>query len=209
MSTKIPHGRRIPKSEFWSFLHAVSHELSVTATKLERSKIAEIAVAAIDDAACDKPVTWLSTSPWHHAYEEVKEHAQKIKDTCLRDPAYDFDYAILMAEFDRWVFILPQVEHEPFMRIIKKHSQAYEYWNNTDRLSSVSQREWDQRGKEWDIACDNPQVTHRRGQYDYLKSAEPQYPSCQLSSSVSSELLSTLCAQKHFQCSRKACKVRK
>lgn len=70
----------------------------------------------------------------------------------IRAPELDTDFQLtLFPDKDRFLGIA-FTEHEHWFRhwLLQPSVREYRYWNNTDRPSGISQKEWDRRAQVWD-----------------------------------------------------------
>ncbi len=94
------------------------------------------------------------------AYEKTQNAQRKIKETQTRNPAYDFELNIVIfpeSNRDR-TLALVYGENKSFIECFTKHAKVEEYswWNNCDKPDEVTDAEWDQREKDWQMVVDMP-----------------------------------------------------
>lgn len=88
------------------------------------------------------------------AVNTAEERYRKIKKTLRRDPEYDFSFEICIIPIKGKILLLPYTEKKELLNLLErqKYLKPYGYWNNTDPDKSVSQKEWNQREKDWNAA---------------------------------------------------------
>lgn len=78
----------------------------------------------------------------------------------LRAPGVDTDFQLVFfPDGDRFLGVAFTEHDRWFRRWLRQPSVCeYRYWNNADRPSGISRREWDQRAETWDrvLGWDTP-----------------------------------------------------
>lgn len=68
---------------------------------------------------------------------------------------WDFDVYITVHKLGDYYYFIPRCDMamRKVLSFMKRDTELinYCYWNNTDKMSSVSHKAWDYRGKIWDI----------------------------------------------------------
>jgi hypothetical protein len=72
----------------------------------------------------------------------------------LERDTFNFDVCVAIREHADRLYVIPHCDSLmcKALDFLKrdKRLEDYAYWNNTDRPSHISQRQWDQRGRIWD-----------------------------------------------------------
>lgn len=152
MSTKIYDGVRFPRARLGEFVECV--------TKKGREKILRRARELVEALDMDseemqaRVQAYPGKSAWEHRVDEVMTRIGRAADESIRNPFFDMEcgWRVWVPTSGRWILAKPYGEgvNQPKL---PEWVQSYGYWDNTDPEEGVSDREWERRKKDWDIAC--------------------------------------------------------
>lgn len=171
MSTKIFNGYYIDKCSLYdlqSLSMNIRTQMEPVFERLYATKVLEIAISIADYAAMLdnglyvrkdvgkeilKAIDDPKSSPLWSAKMIVDERSYKIERTQIRDMDYDFDCKITFVSIVDKILTMIFTEQKALQDVFESFSNVhrYGYWNNSDRPDDVSEEEWDQRAKDWDI----------------------------------------------------------
>jgi hypothetical protein len=80
--------------------------------------------------------------------DRIKEGAKSPRRTIL----YDIEYSLNVWIKGRYAYVIP-IDNMGYTVELPEYAVDYAYWNNTDRPSSVTAREWVNRYKTWNDIC--------------------------------------------------------
>ena len=111
-------------------------------------------------------------------YYKAMDAEQKIKKTGINMPQFDFMCEVVIYPFEGQFLLKFFTSKKEYLDILKTNSrfQEYEYWNNTDRPSYVSDIEWQARSADWDEVIQDmtwAQSGYTRQLYTGLKPLQP------------------------------------
>ncbi len=116
-----------------------------------------LSVGSIDEK--DAEILKHYSLSWY-AYEKILNAQKKIKETNQRDPAYDFELNILIfpKSYTDRTLAMVYGENKSFLECFTKHPKVEEYgwWNNSDKPNEVTDEQWDQREKDWQMVINRP-----------------------------------------------------
>lgn len=88
-------------------------------------------------------------------WKEVSDRQQKSRTTMRADPAFDFDFEVVLFPITAsrllGIYYTTQTVFSELL-MSKNYIKEYGYWNNSDRPDHIGEREWAQREKDWDLA---------------------------------------------------------
>ena len=157
MSTKIYNGYRLPLTNHASLPKVMQYldrkrKAIVDCARRESSKsLVKLAIGNFDS-------TWLGRNKGHesskgsaliNAMMFVAKEAKKVKAEGIRSP-YDWSCSVIVLKGRQRLLAMLYCEDERLTKIAKSILEPFPYWNNTDRPSNMSEKEWDERGQEWD-----------------------------------------------------------
>ena len=90
------------------------------------------------------------------AYMTISSRYAQIKERGERDPFVDFDFAVAVYPIKNKILARYFTEQRVFedLWFSQKFVKDYHYQNQTDRPENISEKKWDQREKDWDIALE-------------------------------------------------------
>ena len=84
-------------------------------------------------------------------FEDLRQRQKKIKETQARDPRIDFDFTVCLYPFEGSTFGVVFTEHSEWRKKFFRLPWVsnYAYWDNSDKDSKVTIKEWNERGRIW------------------------------------------------------------
>ena len=159
MSTKIYTGYVLPKlslSQLQTFTMRVRQKMSAVHKQEYNALVARIALNVIDFRAMGKPLRddKEDLSPLTHATTIIWKAEREIKRSGMRDPFFDFECETVFFPLSNKTLAILYAERKSFTKVWERQPEVkyYGYWNNTDWQDGVSEKEWNQRRKDWDKA---------------------------------------------------------
>lgn len=123
---------------------------------LYTKKVAVLACSIIDDLSLNKSVysEEYPNSIWSEAHKQVEDRNRHIQKTKERNPSYDFHCELEIIPIKNKIMVMVFCEQPRIIEIIarQKYLKYYGYWNNTDPDERCSEKEWNQRKKDWNEA---------------------------------------------------------
>jgi len=91
--------------------------------------------------------------PLYEAKKEFEERVKKIKNTSLRDPSVDWNFSVTVFPLKNKMLGMYFCDNNELEKLwlAKPYVEDYHYQNQTDQPENVSNKEWEQRRKDWDI----------------------------------------------------------
>lgn len=163
MSTKIHDGYKVLMDfdDLYRYLQAFSVKANEIGFALYCRQVFKMAVSEFDKVtlgqASHEDEQGKRRNLVAEAQMAILERQNKIETTSLRDPQVDFECKILLFPIEPFVFLCRVFsEHTAYEEefVKGKNIWSFNYWNNTDRPSFVSEQEWHIREREWDKAFD-------------------------------------------------------
>lgn len=151
MSTKIYHAARLPKDrlneylrevrrltkrEFYSFFESIMIRLKMDVVM---EKIKEVGSEVGWDDEVKKNTFYRMT----YLCERAKESSAKVTKSL-----FDFDCGVWVFLDKEYAYIIPYGRFTSLN--LGDYVEEYGYWNNTDRLESLTEEEWEARGEKWE-----------------------------------------------------------
>lgn len=93
-------------------------------------------------------------SPLYFAHQLLENRYHKIEETGTRDPEFDFEFEVCFLPLGDRTLALLYTEQKAFVRAWEKNPlvRDYHYQNQTDKPDSISEKDWERRKSDWDIA---------------------------------------------------------
>lgn len=164
MSIKIYDGYKIPAlghRELIDFLKNFGQLVRKSSNQMYYRSVVRLAVDIIDSYAigksCKQTNKYVENCvPYSEATTDVKKAMREIRQTGLRNPEYDYDCSLSIFPSTKYHLVIINSEKEEHYKIWRKQPgvEKFPYWNNSDRPSRISQRDWDQRLKDWEEVLD-------------------------------------------------------
>lgn len=172
MSTKIYHGYRLdPLSleALHAWLQAFQTSIQGVRRGLQRKRLAQLVTAAIDWCALapsldavdgylsglfpahqipDDRLTWSLLA----LMQQVMVRRQRaVRETLQRAPEDDFDCSVTVIPHNGQLYALFFAEQPAYHRLWRRQRvvHPFPYWDNHDRMPSVSRKAWKARGALW------------------------------------------------------------
>lgn len=151
MSTKIYDGVRFPLSRLGEFVAFVQEKGLKKVLKTARKFMD--AVDMESDAVREFYVKYPEASEWMARVHVAMHLIGKGADVSTRNP-FDLEsaYRVWITPGKKFVLATPHGERSNHVKL-PSWVERYGYWDNTDPEEGVSDREWRQREKDWEIAC--------------------------------------------------------
>jgi hypothetical protein len=154
MSTKIYDGFIfVPKdiSTINKKIQEFRHKVDKYVSTVYRQHAADISSYFLDKVCCGLEKNEKKESPFYHAISFLEEESRLIKTSMERN-MFDLGCSTTVhLHKKRFYGILfcgnRNINH---MWFSQDWVMEYGYWNNTDPLEGVSDKVWEQRGKDWD-----------------------------------------------------------
>jgi len=91
------------------------------------------------------------------AFCEFEERIRRMRKTNQRDPIIDFEVSMAIIPIPMKMLGIIYTEQAEFQQLWfdKPFVKEYGYWNNTDKPDELTNRQWDRRRKDWDIALEH------------------------------------------------------
>lgn len=181
MSTKIYQGFKIPnynRLELKEFIKGVQEEIQEIHYHLYQKLLSGICENILDlrylnpEAYIEKINDVLSIDvdgnnyPYFIALREIKDRKKEVTNKKNRDPFIDFDCEMVLFYLEDKILLQLFTEQESFKEVINNHKDVeyYGYWDNADPDEEVSDMEWKQRGKDWNVAMGETWIPALEGQ---------------------------------------------
>lgn len=163
MSTKIYEAYRIPLSKLNNFID-FSREYTlrkVAQNYLQLMKAVEIDMATLPNHINPDDKAVVKRWEMHNRFDGVIKNMEKHLNGPLKteDPFY-LECGLNIWIYRQHAYIIPIKSHITNARK-PSYVKNYCYWNNTDRLSGISDKEWEARGDVWEkINCGDGTASH-------------------------------------------------
>lgn len=165
MSVKIYSGYKLPKftvDELHSFTMSARKIISPLAIELHNKALAQIAIEMIDHQFLRKKYFNIDfqfndkESVYNNLYylwEAIKTKQQKG----LRTPGFDFHASFTIHPLpDKILCIFYSESRELEYKFAQLNNiEYYGYWDNTDKPNEITNEQWEQREKNWEIFLNN------------------------------------------------------
>ncbi len=169
MSTKLFNGHEIVGHTLESFLpelFALQTELDLYAQNQANAFMTRIAVAQYD--ACTlgmSPAKAANNNYLFEGYKAFDERQSAMVKTRRRDPAVDFGFEVCVFPVESRLLALTFTEQRAFREIwaAKPWRRDFAFWDNVDADESVSEKDWEERGRLWSLALPSYQPPSHRG----------------------------------------------
>lgn len=158
MSTKIFNGYCMfscSLQELQSFSMELRHKIQEELINLYYKKILEISTFEHDKATIASfPTQPLKTNLLWKAQSKIQSKFYEIQRTQIRNPSFDFSFDLTLIPIKDKILIMIFTEQESFKKVFLSFPQIipYPYFNNCDKPTTISNKEWKTREKEWDTA---------------------------------------------------------
>ena len=142
-------------------LKEVEARLKRMCTQRKAEELVEMAIWRIDKACmavargdADAPKGKVY-SPVGDAFDEMRKRQKEILSSGYRDPSVDFEVKIAMwyvPAQNRFIGHVIAEDQGAAYKLLRRQPGVsnFQYWNNTDRPSRMTRREWDSRSAVWD-----------------------------------------------------------
>jgi hypothetical protein len=117
--------------------------------------------------------------------DEIEQRENRIKKTGERDPLHDYSFEVEIIPIKNKILLMPFTERRELIKLLsrQKYLKFYGYWNNTDPDENCTEKEWEQRHKDWDEALPWIGIPAQNG-FSVTLSPPcphwPEYPSCDM-----------------------------
>lgn len=190
MSTKIHDAFKIACSmeELHSLLSEYQELVNNTAVELTHSVYTDI-LAVHELSLIKKKINMDASSPLNNymkdrfslltaLYYKVMDAEQKIIKSDINMPQFNFMNEVAIFPYEGIFLLKFFTSKKEYIDILKTNSrfQEYEYWDNTDRPSYVSDVEWEHRSAVWNEVTQDmtwAQSGYTRQLYTGLKPLQP------------------------------------
>lgn len=160
MSTKIYNGYKIPKFSLDgldSFCHSIREKSRLVIKELSIELHARYATIFYDSLMFNLELPNecnLKNSPLHNACLYISKEQREIRKTGLRNPGFDFSFCFTMYVLSDKILCYVFTENKKLFSMWESFPEVseYGYWNNTDIPEHVTELEWSQRKKDWELA---------------------------------------------------------
>ncbi len=81
-----------------------------------------------------------------------------LREKQLKVPSLDTDFSVLLIPSKDYLLGVVYTEHTDWYEAWCQHPgiTEYAYWDNGDKLDSISEEEWELRAKDWDVLSHDP-----------------------------------------------------
>jgi hypothetical protein len=102
-----------------------------------------------------------------HARRVLTARKEVVLNTRRRDRGVDFAFEVVLFPVEGRLLAIPFVEHPVLMAIWKSQPWVREfgYWTSADALDTVSESDWDERGRVWDVALSDGELSPAQAGY--------------------------------------------
>lgn len=155
MSTKLFNGHEIVGHTLESFLPHL-RTLQSTLEPLAQQRATEV-VTLVAVNAHDRDLVGLETAKSRNFLSEAEfglmERQRNIKVTQRRDPVADYEFTVCLFPVDGRLLALTYTEQKAFKALwdVQDWRRDFAYWNNTDAPDDVSEQDWAERERLWDL----------------------------------------------------------
>lgn len=106
------------------------------------------------------------SNPYSFIVDRVQKEIQKAEKSESRSDSYGYDLSLCIDLFkvgNKVIGLYHTVDQKLEAALLKdKNVGDYHYQNSTDRPDEISQKEWKEREKNWDLVVDNPHRNNLR-----------------------------------------------
>ena len=165
MSTKIYNGYKLPPLTHVALIEALrnfNYLITKQAKKEYRKLFGDIASNVIDSYSLGYKL-YLNNKSYNTNTSSIVDNylnnkRKEIKNTGLRDPEFDFECSLVIIPKEDKHLACLFTERKSFTKIWEELPivREYGYWNNSDKLETVSEKAWEQRKVDWEPYCDGP-----------------------------------------------------
>ena len=160
VSTKIYNGYVAKKTEIGYFLNTI---VSL------RNEVDNLAVDLMSKEIKNQIEKGFSED-WRSALKVMKEELKETEREGIRNPCSDFTLELSVLPLDGNLYILIFTESEKLKQFIvdKLKLEYFGYWNNSDPIDGMTDREWEERGKLWHEAMPDGCPAHYGFNYTFI-----------------------------------------
>lgn len=166
MSTKIYSGYRLPvmsMQELLTFCQSVRRKIKTGIREEFAKKIAGVCVSIVDAKAMNIPIGLYEQENFKvdekdsiivNAKRYLDERIRASKKSPYRDVALDFGFSFTVHPLDDKILCIVYSGQQALTKVWESFPevQDYHYQNQTDQPEEISDKEWEQRSKDWTIA---------------------------------------------------------
>lgn len=157
MSTKVYNAFKIDTNDIYEVQNILKGH-HATVKEISKDKIIDFLIkSAVEDFdkdhinKKDTDKNYISI-----ANQEMQERQREIQKTRSRDPEVDFDAEIAIFPLEGKFYGIYYSEQDEFYEDLLKQPNISEfsYYNNTDKPDNISEKDWQERERIWDIIFD-------------------------------------------------------
>lgn len=94
------------------------------------------------------------SSPFVNAYMELRDRYFEVQRTSYRDSDVDLDVSAIFIPLKDRILVFFYAEKEALTELWEAQPEVseYMYWNNVDQPEELTEEEWEERSKVWEVA---------------------------------------------------------